>query len=64
MRTIEILVRLTAQVPDSTANRIQPFLDDAYVDLPLADVQLHGFLGKPLEAKFIEYETMDTQILD
>jgi hypothetical protein len=54
MKTVEFIVRFTAQVSnDITENDIS----DAYINLPLANVDAS------FPAKFIEYETMDVEIL-
>jgi hypothetical protein len=62
MKTIEIRVRLVAQVPDEIAQLVALFPDDIYTDFPLAQVHLMGDSGR-LKAKFVEFETMNVEVL-
>lgn len=55
MKTVEFLVRFTAQVSDEASSKD---ISDAYISVPLSDVK------STVKAKFIEYETMDVQILE
>lgn len=62
MKTIEIAVRFTAQVPDSVAEEITKNPDAFWVSLPLEQVNLTN-LNVPQEAKFVEFETMNVEQL-
>lgn len=59
MKTIEIAVRFTFQVPDETAN-----IDDLCVDIPHGVAVVDAGVMSPIkEAKLIEYETMNVEEL-
>ena len=68
MKTVELVVRFTAQVDDAVAVEIEKNSEMIYMNISLNDVRLamSGSVGnKPIElaSKFVEYETLDAEVV-